>query len=91
MSHPEQSVEFAAVHHGELLYGYEAIADYLGLTVREVRHQVEANDLPIFRLGRSVTARVRTLRRWLDEQEQKQRPARKGPDPRPRVPLRRYA
>jgi hypothetical protein len=90
MSHAEQSVEYATMHRGELLYGYEAIADYLGLTVREVRHQVEVNKLPIFKLGRSVTARVRTLHRWLDEQERKQRQPKKDPDPRPRIPLRRY-
>jgi hypothetical protein len=82
-----QELEHAA-HHGELLYGYEAIGEYLGMTPREVRHQAEANGLPLFNLGRRVAARVRALRHWLDEQEQKPRSTKKEPEP-VRVPLRR--
>jgi hypothetical protein len=75
-----------ATHRGELLYGYDAIGDYLGLTPREVRHQAEANGLPIFTLGRRVAVRVSRLRHWLDEQENK--PVTTEVGPRPEVPFR---
>lgn len=67
-------LEPPAPQPGELLYGYQAIADHLGLTVRETRHQAEANGLPIFRLGRGIVARVRSLHAWIDLQESKPRP-----------------
>jgi hypothetical protein len=72
----------------ELLYGYRAIADHLGLTVREVRHQVGANGLPVFKLGQIVAARLRTLHRWLDEQEAKPLPPKPAPVQPRAVPLR---
>jgi hypothetical protein len=69
-----------ASRRGVLLKGRAAIADYLGLTVREVDHQTETNGLPVFHLGRSVAAKVEDLKRWVDER------ANSSPPP---MPLRR--
>jgi hypothetical protein len=77
------------LHRGVLLKSRAAIADYLGLTEREVDHQTETNGLPTFHLGRSVAAKVDDLDRWVDQQASKPRPT---PAPRaepPSVPLRR--
>jgi hypothetical protein len=76
---------------GVLLKGRAAIADYLGLTEREVDHQTATNDLPVFRLGRSVAARVEALDRWVDQQECKPRAPKAEPEVAVRVPLRRRA
>jgi hypothetical protein len=76
------------LRRGVLLKGRLAIADYLGMTVREVDHQAETNDLPVFHLGRSVAAKVESLDRWVDRQESKPRRPKKEPEV-VRVPLRR--
>jgi hypothetical protein len=56
-----------------LLYGAAAIADYLGMTEREVRHQIDATGLPVIRMGqRRLAARPERLDRWLDDLEQQQ-------------------
>ena len=56
-----------------LLYGATAIAEYLGMTEREVRHQIEATGLPVIRMGqRRLAARPERLDAWLDDLEQRQ-------------------
>jgi excisionase family DNA binding protein len=56
-----------------LLYGAEAIAQYLGLTVREVYYQIEAGGLPVIRMGkRRITARPERIDAWLDALEHRQ-------------------
>lgn len=55
-----------------LLYGAEAIGEYLGMTTREVRHQIEASGLPVIRMGqRRLAARPERLVQWLDQLERK--------------------
>jgi hypothetical protein len=78
----------SVLYRGVLLKGRAAIADYLGLTEREVDHQTETNALPVFHLGRSVVARVQALDHWVNQQEQKARPPKNEPEVS-RVPLRR--
>jgi hypothetical protein len=56
-----------------LLYGAEAIGEYLGMTEREVRHQIEVSGLPVIRMGmRRMAARPERLDAWLDELERQQ-------------------
>lgn len=45
----------------DFLYGLEAIADYVGLTVPQVKHQINQCDWPTFKQGRIVCARRSTL------------------------------
>jgi hypothetical protein len=55
------------LRRGVLLKGRSAIADYLGLTEREVDYQTETNAMPVFHLGRSVVAKVDAINRWVDQ------------------------
>ncbi len=57
------------VTNGDLLYGVPAIADFLGLRVRQARHQCETGRVPTFKLGQIICGRRSTLWRWLAEQE----------------------
>ena len=55
---------------GDLLYGVPAIAEFLGVRVRQARHLCESGRLPTFKLGsQKICARRSTLWRWLAEQE----------------------
>ena len=54
---------------GDLLYGAPAIADYLGITERQVRHRCDKGQMPHFKIGKTVCGRKTTLGRWLDERE----------------------
>ena len=55
---------------GDLLYGVPAIAEYLGLAVRQARHLCEVGRVPTFKLGNKIIcARRSTLSRWLAERE----------------------
>jgi excisionase family DNA binding protein len=54
---------------GLLLYGAPAIAKFLGLTERQVRHRVADGELPTFKIGGTVCARRATLVAWLAERE----------------------
>lgn len=51
----------------DLLSGYEAIGDFLGMTKRQAEHLRE-NDptLPTFKLGRKVCALRSKLEAWLN-------------------------
>ena len=48
-----------------LLYGAEAIADYLGLTSRQVSHLHHSGNLPTFKVGGRVCADTTTLDNWM--------------------------
>ena len=63
------AVKGDTVKGGDLLYGVPAIADFLGLRVRQARHQCETGRVPTFKLGQIICARRSTLWRWLGEQE----------------------
>lgn len=41
----------------DLLHGFAAIGEYLGLTTRQVKHRAAEGELPFFRMGRAVCAR----------------------------------
>lgn len=58
----------------DLLYGVDAIAKHLGLTVRQVKHRHENGELPTFKQGRTVCARRSALARYFAEQEQATKP-----------------
>jgi hypothetical protein len=70
---------------GVLVPGYAGIGDYLGLTERQVEHNIAHNGLPVFHLGRSVVARREALDQWVVQQESKA-----PPQPPALPPLRRY-
>jgi hypothetical protein len=54
---------------GLLLYGASAIASFLGLTERQVRHRVRDGELPTFKIGGTVCARRASLVAWLSKRE----------------------
>ena len=56
-------------HAGLLLYGASAIAKFLGLTERQVRHRVRDGELPTFKLGGTVCAQRASLVAWLAKRE----------------------
>ena len=55
---------------GDVLMGTKAIADFLGLNVRQVRNLIyDHSGLPTFKLGGSVCARKSTLDKWISKVE----------------------
>jgi hypothetical protein len=54
---------------GLLLYGAPAIASFLGLIERQVRHRVRDSELPTFKIGGTVCARRASLVGWLAKRE----------------------
>jgi hypothetical protein len=70
--HLDRDNESSPAPRPALLYGASAIAGYLGMSEREVRHQIEATGLPVIRMGqRRLAARPERLVQWLDELERK--------------------
>ncbi len=65
----QAAIEDGLVMDGDLLYGVPAIADFLGVKVRQARHQCAKGRVPTFKVGQIVCSRRSTLWRWLDEQE----------------------
>ena len=53
-----------------LLYGAPAIASFLGMRVRQVRHRIKAGQIPTFRIGATICARQAALLHWLEVEEQ---------------------
>lgn len=51
-----------------LLYGSTAIAEFLGLTLKQCRHRIEAGIIPTFKIGGTTCATRDGLRDWLDAQ-----------------------
>ena len=52
-----------------LLYGAPAIAAYLGIRVRQARHQIDQGRIPHFQMGKIICARPSTLDAWLESLE----------------------
>lgn len=52
-----------------LLYGVPAIAKFLRLRERQVRHRIDAGTIPTFRLDGTICARESTLNAWLAKRE----------------------
>ena len=50
----------------DLLYGCEAIGEYLGLTRKQLQHRIAEKRIPHFRVGKTICATRSTLRAWLD-------------------------
>ena len=69
----EACCQRATLDEPELLDGAEAIARFLGITLRRTYYlcgeATEGPALPAFRLGRRLCARPSTLRAWLAERE----------------------
>lgn len=53
----------------DLLYGLDAIADFVGLTVPQAKHQINVSGWPTFKQGRIVCARRSTLAKHFAAQE----------------------
>jgi hypothetical protein len=51
----------------DLLVGAALIAEYLGLSERACRHQLDRNQIPHRRMGRLIVASKRVLRRHFEE------------------------
>ena len=52
-----------------LIIGANAIADFLGITRRQVYRLVYDEVIPSFKCGGTVSARKSSLTRWMAEQE----------------------
>lgn len=52
---------------GDLLYGHSAIAEHLGITVRQAKHRCRAKQIPSFKMdgARTVCASRAVLDAWL--------------------------
>ena len=68
---PELSGEGTPSLAGDMLYGADAIAAYLGMSRRRVYHAVEKGHIPVLRIGQIICARKSRLRRWISEMEAK--------------------
>lgn len=55
----------------DMLYGADAIADYLGMRRRRVYHAVEQGHIPVLRIGQLICARKSRLLKWIGEMEAK--------------------
>lgn len=53
----------------DLLMGADAIADFLGVTRRQVYRLVYDGIIPSFKLGGTVAARRSSLTRWMEQLE----------------------
>jgi excisionase family DNA binding protein len=62
----------------DMLTGAKEIAEFLGITVRQVFHAAATKSLPVIRLGRRILARKSTLWGWVEEQETAAAPALKA-------------
>ena len=54
---------------GDLLYGTRAIAEFLGMTMKQCEHRIQEGRIPTFRIGQTHCSRRSTMARWLDAQE----------------------
>lgn len=53
----------------DLLYGANAIADFLGITRRQAYRLTGHSLVPCFKIGGTVAARKSSLTAWMDKQE----------------------
>jgi hypothetical protein len=68
-----QNIDAANAEYSDLLYGIEAIANYLNLKPRQVRNHIACNRIPTFKIGQARCARRLTLYRWLERQDRNAR------------------
>ncbi len=61
----------AAPISGELLYGAQAIAEFLGIQRRQVYHLLASGQFPHWKQGKTVCARRSRVMSWMAEQEQR--------------------
>ncbi|KQY21033.1 hypothetical protein ASD32_06540 [Rhizobium sp. Root483D2] len=54
---------------GDLLIGADAIAEYIGLTRRQIYDLSARRVIPSFKIGKIVAARKSTLTRWIEDLE----------------------
>ncbi len=60
----------------DLLYGVPAIARFMKLKDRQVRHLIDRYGLPTFPLGAKIASRKSSLNAWLAERERQARAGR---------------
>jgi len=53
----------------DLLYGAQAIADFLGVKLRSAQHLIETNRIPYFKIGKTVCARRSKLLAAIEQLE----------------------
>jgi excisionase family DNA binding protein len=54
---------------GDLLIGADAIAEYTGLTRRQIYDLSARRVIPSFEIGKTVAARKSTLMKWIEDLE----------------------
>jgi hypothetical protein len=62
----------------DLIFGADAIADFLGIERRQVYHAHQMEHLPIFRIGSTLCCRKSTIANWITEREQASPAFRRG-------------
>ncbi|WP_188064734.1 hypothetical protein [Sphingobium sp. KCTC 72723] len=79
---PDPAIKLAPAHasanYSDLIYGLEAIADFVGLTVAQVKHQISISGWPTFKQGRTVCALRSALAEHFAEQTRLAMQNRKG-------------
>ena len=63
---------------GRLLYGVQAVADYLSLPLAVGKHRIETGIIPTFKMDRAVFSTSRMLDDWLAKCEAKAKPKPEG-------------
>jgi excisionase family DNA binding protein len=53
----------------DLLYGAQAIADFLGMRTTQVYPLIHKGKLPVLKIGARVACRKSTLTNWLESKE----------------------
>lgn len=66
---PSESPHEKKLAERDLLMGADAIADFLGVTRRQVYRLVYDGIVPSFKLGGTVAARRSSLTRWMEQLE----------------------
>jgi hypothetical protein len=62
----------------DVVWGAEAIGEFLGMTRRQVYHAAYQEHLPIFRIGSTLACRKSTLMAFITEREEKNASFRRG-------------
>lgn len=62
----------------DVVWGAEAIGQFLGMTRRQVYHACDQEHLPIFRVGSTLACRKSTLMAFIADREEKNASFRRG-------------
>lgn len=62
----------------DLIFGADAIAQFLGIERRQVYHAHQMEHLPIFRIGSTLACRKSTIANWIAERERASPAFRRG-------------